>query len=204
MPSITTVAVQSAILKAAANLTAQTLTRWNTQSSSPFDWARVAEFAAFGIVSAPLASAWQRLLEDRFPSQQQHRHALDEQSRSTVAQNQEKSTSHTRPPPPPQSPPSRLNWANILIKLLLDQTVGQFLINVTFLICTNGARIQSWSLLVEEIRARIFGIVWASWTLWPWVALVNFIWVPVQWRVLVASLVGFGWNIFLSIWSMRR
>ncbi|KIW69548.1 hypothetical protein PV04_05420 [Phialophora macrospora] len=200
MPSVTTVAVQSAILKAAANLTAQALTRWNTRSSSTFDWARVAEFAAFGVVSAPLASAWQRLLEDRFPSQKRHKRGFEEQSRTTVAEKQETSTSHTSLPPPP----SRLNWTNILIKLLLDQTVGQFLVNVTFLVCTNGAKIQSWSLLVEAIQERIFGLIWASWTLWPWVALVNFIWVPVQWRVLVASLVGFGWNIFLSIWSMRR
>ncbi|EXJ59762.1 hypothetical protein A1O7_03909 [Cladophialophora yegresii CBS 114405] len=195
MPSITTVAVQSAILKAAANLTAQTLTQWNTQpsSASPYDWARVAEFAAFGIVSAPLASAWQRLLEDRFPSQQQHQRRSTTQE--SVADKDEiaNSTKTT----------AQLSWENILIKLLLDQTIGQFLINLTFLICTNGARIESWSSLAGMIQARIFGIIWASWKLWPWVALVNFIWVPLQWRVLVGSLVGFGWNIFLSIWSMR-
>ncbi|OCT47540.1 putative peroxisomal membrane protein 2, pxmp2 [Cladophialophora carrionii] len=198
MPSITTVAVQSAILKAAANLTAQTLTRWNTQSSSPspspYDWTRVAEFAAFGIVSAPLASAWQRLLEDWFPSQRQHRRRSMTQESVADKDETEKSTKTT----------AQLSWGNILIKLLLDQTIGQFLINLTFLVCTNGARIESWSVLAGEIYARIFGLIWASWKLWPWVALVNFIWVPVQWRVLVGSLVGFGWNIFLSIWSMRR
>ncbi|ETI29392.1 hypothetical protein G647_01845 [Cladophialophora carrionii CBS 160.54] len=196
MPSITTVAVQSAILKAAANLTAQTLTRWDPQSSSPspYDWTRVAEFAAFGVVSAPLASAWQRLLEDGFPSQRQHRRRSMTQESVADKDETENSTKAT----------ARLSWGNILIKLLLDQTIGQFLINVTFLVCTNGARIESWSALAGEIYGRIFGIIWASWKLWPWVALVNFIWVPVQWRVLVGSLVGFGWNIFLSIWSMRR
>ena len=201
MPSITSVAVQSAILKAAANLTAQTLTRWNTTSPSPFDWARVAEFAAFGIVSAPLASAWQRLLEDSFPSQQKPRSG---EKGSQAAANGPAEQQDNLKPAAATSLRPRLDWRNILIKLLLDQTVGQFLINVTFLICTNGARIQSWGLLLEQVQTRIFGIIWASWKLWPWVALVNFIWVPVQWRVLVASLVGFGWNIFLSIWTMGR
>ena len=198
MPSITSVAIQSAILKAAANLTAQTLTHWNTQSSTTYDWTRVAEFAAFGIVSAPLATAWQRLLEDNFPSQQRAGSG-DEPPKAAIgtAEKHDKSTAETKSQ-------RQLNWSNIIIKLLLDQTIGQFLINVTFLLCTNGARIQSWGLLFEEIQARIFGIIWASWKLWPWVALINFIWVPVQWRVLVASLVGFGWNIFLSLWSMRR
>ncbi|EXJ67207.1 uncharacterized protein A1O5_09854 [Cladophialophora psammophila CBS 110553] len=198
MPSIVSVAIQSAILKAAANLTAQTLTIWNAQSHIPLNWARVVEFAVFGIISAPLASVWQRLLEDGFPGQQK----VDVGHPSSRAANRSLESAPNakgKTMPKPQ-----LNWPNIFIKLVLDQTIGQFLINVVFLICTNSARLQSWPLLVQEIHLRIFGIIWASWKVWPWVALVNFIWVPVEWRVLVASLVGFGWNIFLSILSMRE
>jgi protein Mpv17 len=198
MPSVLSVAVQSAVLKAAANLTAQTVTQWNTRSHATYDWHRVADFAVFGILSAPLASVWQRLLEDNYPSQQQT--GVDERtngksngSAGTSVKWSVKATTQTQ-----------LIWRNILIKLLLDQTIGQFLINVTFLICTNSSRIRHMEQLLSIVRTRIFGIIWASWKLWPWVALVNFIWVPVQWRVLVASLVGFGWNIFLSIWSMQK
>jgi protein Mpv17 len=190
MPSITSVTIQSAILKVAANLTAQTLTQWNTPSTLEYDWTRVAEFAAFGIVSAPIVSVWQRLLERNFPSQQK-------------SFPQAKSNGSPKPTAEVEAPTKHLSWGNILIKLLLDQTIGQFIINTTFLVCTNGARIESWTDLLELIQSRIFLIIWASWKLWPWVALVNFIWVPVQWRVLVGALVGFGWNIFLSIWSMR-
>jgi len=197
MPSITSVAIQSAILKAAANLTAQTLTQWNSQAPTTYNWTRVAEFAAFGVVSAPLVSAWQRLLENNFPSQQKPPVEGESNNKANeVGENNERSGAVA-------NRQTQLNWPNIAIKLLLDQTVGQFFINVTFLICTNGARIESWGLLFVLIESRIFGIIWASWKLWPWVALANFIWVPVQWRVLVGSLVGFGWNIFLSIWSMR-
>ncbi|KIW88879.1 uncharacterized protein Z519_10363 [Cladophialophora bantiana CBS 173.52] len=198
MPSIASVAIQSAILKAAANLTAQTLTIWNAQSHIPLDWARVVEFAAFGTISAPLASLWQRFLEDSFPGQQKVDVGYSS-SRTANGSLDNAPDANGKTVPKPQ-----LNWPNIFIKLVLDQTIGQFLINVTFLICTNSARLQSWSSLVQEIHLRIFGVIWASWTVWPWVSLVNFIWVPVEWRVLVASLVGFGWNIFLSILSMRE
>lgn len=197
MPAITPVAIQSVLLKAAANFTAQTFTHWNAQSPGDYDWTRVAEFAAFGILSAPLALAWQRLLEDYFPSQR----IASLRPATTVSSTKKQDDKFTAKL---STQTQSLNWSNILIKLVLDHTIGQFLINRTFLLCTNGARIQSWSLLHEAIRARIFGFIWASWRLWPWVALINFIWVPVQWRVLVSSLVGFGWNIFLSLWSIRR
>jgi len=61
-----------------------------------------------------------------------------------------------------------------------------------FLICTNSARVRNWPSLIQEIQVRIPTIIWASWKVWPWVAVVNFIWVPVGWRVLVTSLVGLG------------
>ncbi|OAP58803.1 hypothetical protein AYL99_06100 [Fonsecaea erecta] len=191
MPSIVSVTIQSAILKATANLTAQTLTLRNIQSPAPIDWTRVIEFAVFGIVSAPLASVWQQFLEESFPSQQKL--SPRNSSSDPVEVKEEGKKSRMR---------GGLDWRSIVIKLILDQTIGQFLINITFLICTNGTRLGNWSSLIGEIQSRILAIVWASWKVWPWVAVVNFIWVPVEWRVLVASLVGFGWNIFLSIWSM--
>ncbi|KIW28709.1 uncharacterized protein PV07_08347 [Cladophialophora immunda] len=198
MPSIVSVTIQSAILKAAANLTAQTLTSWDTQSPAPVNWTRVVEFAVFGIVSAPLASLWQQFLEDSFPGQYKvdPGDSRTDLTNDTIKNPAEAGEKAQRTP--------GLNWRNIFIKLILDQTIGQILINVTFLICTNSARLQNWSSLVEEIQLRISGIIWASWKVWPWVAVVNFIWVPVEWRVLLASLVGFGWNIFLSILSMRE
>jgi hypothetical protein len=47
MPSLVTVTIQSALLKAAANITAQTLAARKSQTNTPFDWARVLEFAFF-------------------------------------------------------------------------------------------------------------------------------------------------------------
>ncbi|EXJ87772.1 hypothetical protein A1O1_04699 [Capronia coronata CBS 617.96] len=199
MPSLTTVTIQSALLKSAANLTAQVAARWNSPAAAgtPVDWTRVAEFAVFGLVQAPIVSMWQVFLEDNFPSQ---RASGQRQGRVTTTQPGEAAQSEQ--PTKDIKKTTNLNWANILTKLVVDQTIGQLIMALTFLVCTRGARLGGLAPLREEIRTQILGIVWASWKIWPWVALINFIWIPVEWRVVVASVVGFGWNVFLSILSM--
>ncbi|KAJ5578944.1 hypothetical protein N7450_007811 [Penicillium hetheringtonii] len=69
MPSLVVVTIQSALLKAAANITAQTLSQWGAETHLEMDWTRVIEFAVFGLISAPLVSYWQQALEETFPTQ---------------------------------------------------------------------------------------------------------------------------------------
>ncbi|KAJ5362102.1 hypothetical protein N7541_002946 [Penicillium brevicompactum] len=175
MPSLFTIVIQSAILKAVANTTAQVLSQRGSTKPILVDWNRVLEFAVFGVITAPLISLWQQFLDEKFPSQ---------------PQNDEKPTKRKS---------SSLNWPNIILKLALDQTIGLFLTNVTFIVCTTGPRLQSGQLILREINNRIWGILRAGWKIWPAMALINFIWVPWQWRVVVNSVVGFGWNILLSL-----
>ena len=56
MPSLVVVTIQSALLKVAANIIAQTLSQWEAETTLGIDWARVIEFALFGLISAPLIS----------------------------------------------------------------------------------------------------------------------------------------------------
>jgi hypothetical protein len=179
------VTIQSAILKTAANITAQTLSQWGTEAPAEMDWARVVEFAVFGLVSAPLVSLWQSVLEETFPTQ----NGVGEPN------------PHVRSSTRKTDQQYRVNWYNVVLKLLLDQTIGLCFTNVVFITCTTGARLQSTGLLAREIEARIVGIMKAGWRIWPLVALVNFLCVPLQWRVVVTSIIGFGWNIILSFLS---
>ncbi|KAJ5414762.1 hypothetical protein N7509_001389 [Penicillium cosmopolitanum] len=189
MPSLVVVTIQSAILKAGANITAQTLSQWGTEAPAEMDWARVVEFAVFGLVSAPLVSLWQSVLEETFPTQ------------NGVVGPTPEPNPHAQSSTRKSDEQYRVNWCNVLVKLLLDQTIGLCFTNVVFITCTTGARLQSTSLLVREIEARIVGIMKAGWRIWPLVALFNFLCVPLQWRVAVASIIGFGWNIILSFLS---
>lgn len=96
-----------------------------------------------------------------------------------------------------------IRWRNVWAKLVADQTVGLSFMITIFLFITNVARQPSLADVAAVIHDKLFGLVLAGWHIWPAVAIVNFLWVPVRWRVLVGSVVGFGWNIFLSIVSMR-
>lgn len=97
-----------------------------------------------------------------------------------------------------------LSWRNVLAKLVLDQTIGLLITSTVFLTITNIARVPHPYLVFGIIRERMWPLVKAGWHLWPLVAMCNFLWVPVRSRVLVAVIVGFGWSIFLSIFSMRK
>jgi hypothetical protein len=179
MPSYTQVLVQSAALKAAANLTAQVATGWKGQPPQPVDWQRVAEFAIFGLIQSHLNWWWQQGLENMLPT------------RRTITKHDTKENGN-----------GDIVWANVMCKLILDQTLGLFIMNSTFIACTNALRIRSLSGVAQVVRKRIWTIIFAAWKIWPWVSICNFIWVPVESRVLVTSLVGFGWNIFLALLSM--
>lgn len=182
MPSLITVTIQSAILKSAANIAAQALSQQGTETAPKIDWARIFGFAIFGLVSAPLVSIWQRALEETFPTQNG---AIDPRSPH--------GRSYTQP-----NQKYQVNWLNVILKLLLDQTIGLAFTNIIFITCTTGAKLQSTSLLSHEIKTRLPGILKAGWRIWPAVSFINFLWVPWQWRVVVTSVVGFGWNIVLS------
>lgn len=150
------------------------------------------------------------LLEERFPTQ----HKVDHQiSHPRVS----KQPPHAKPFKRTTNSPPEVNWGNVFVKLFLDQTIGLFVTNVIFLACMTSARLLSVTLIIREIEARIVGSgTWGftlgirlisrtwlftkvGWKIWGPVALINFIWVPWQWRVTVASSVGFGWNIVLSL-----
>ena len=180
MPSTFTAAGQSAILKAAANLTAQLAARYKYDNSQPLDWQSIVEFAIFGLIQAQINLLWQQFLEDSFPTRKH--------SKSASRPKQE----------------SGINWLHVFTKLILDQTLGQFIMNTTFLVCTNIARVDKGSQIVEVVQQKIWRIIQTGWRIWPVVSLCNFLWVPVEYRVVVASCVGFGWNIFLTLITLAK
>lgn len=199
MPSVTTTAINNSCLKAAANLTAQLAAGWHAPTSQPLDLQRIAEFAVFGFVGAQIGYRWQHLLEDLFPTR-----------RSNVLPRVPPSPGEEKTNDPPgaagdqsqsESEPG-IDWRNVAMKLVADQTVGLLMMIIIFLIITNAARLRSVPLVMEAIQQKAFKLVKAGWTIWPAVAICQFLWVPVRWRMIVAGCIGFGWNIFLSIASM--
>lgn len=200
MHRIIITAIQSACLKASANLTAQIAAKWRSDTPCEFDWQRVAEFALFGLVGATIGYVWQHMLENAFPTRTERLwqpHPADNESL-------EIKDKIVPPTPTADSSARGISWLNVGYKLIIDQTVGVTMMNTTFLIITNIFRLWSLSLVLDVVHERLWGIVKAAWMIWPAVAVINFVWVPVEFRVLVAACVGFAWNIFLSIISLKK
>ncbi|KAL4789425.1 hypothetical protein BDV19DRAFT_383134 [Aspergillus venezuelensis] len=162
MSSRSTVVMQSALLKSAANFTAQCARIWTTLGLSfqALDWQFV------------------QSLEEAFTTKPQLSASSDKAPRTA--------------------------WHNVFFKLALDQTVGLFIMDFIFLVCTNAIRLSDRRLISLEVNGKIWSIIRNAWKIWPACSLVNFLWVPVESRVLVASLVGFGWNIFLALFTLAK
>ncbi|KAH6876514.1 hypothetical protein B0T10DRAFT_497661 [Thelonectria olida] len=200
---------QAMALKVSANLVVQALTMWSDPSRTSIDWQQVAEFALYGLLGSQVGNVVQFLLEDWFPTRNApvgellpdtlgHARQLEEEKKKKddTAPKENKWRTYLKLGPD-------VSYRNILLKLLLDQTLGLFISGCIFLICTNFLRAKTLSGVLLVVRDRIFPLIKAGWHIWPLVAICNFLWVPVRSRVLVAVCVGFGWSIFLSIFANK-
>ncbi|KAI1248944.1 hypothetical protein MGN70_010147 [Eutypa lata] len=224
MPSMLATACQNAVLKGAANLTAQVTANWHATDYVPIDRQRILEFAIYGFVGANINYVWQEFLEKTFPGrrvEQKRRHFRpapvgdkDDGGKSEQHHHHHVIPMTTLPLPPPSSSPSAshhhgpasaptndggISWFNTLAKLVADMTLGLSFMICILLVITNIARVQQFGEILDIIQQKLWQLMKAGWHIWPVVAFISFVWIPVRWRVLVGGCVGFGWNIFLSI-----
>ena len=221
MPSMLSTACQNAVLKGAANLTAQVTANWHSAEFVPIDRQRILEFAIYGFVGANINYLWQDFLENTFPTrraaarQKHHFRPVpvgdkDDGGKSEhhaipmVAMPPASAAAHS-PAALPHGPSAAaaaakdggISWFNVLAKLVADMTLGLGFMICVLLVITNVARVQRFGEIL--IRQKLFHLLAAGWHIWPIVGLISFVWIPVRWRVLVGGCIGFGWNIFLSI-----
>ncbi|KAK1709124.1 Mpv17/PMP22 family protein [Colletotrichum acutatum] len=181
MPSILATAIQSSLLKGTANFTAQIVNQHRQAGGSagaPLDVRRVLEFATFGFIQGHINYWWQHFLEDQFPNS-----ASSARGRGRKA-------------------PAPKNYFNVARKVLVDQTVGLFMMNSAFLLITSALRFGFSPIVYQIWSERIFDLIKAAWKFWPLVAMLNFALVPVGYRALVGMCVGFIWNMFLTFFLL--
>ncbi|TDZ29173.1 PXMP2/4 family protein 3 [Colletotrichum spinosum] len=210
MPGLLATALQSATLKASANFTAQIVNQHRI-NGPPLDWRRVAEFGTFGFIQGHINYWWQHFLEDQFPNARRgvgrrggakHKASLSASVEKGEARPerpetpilaQQQQQQQQQPPPP-----AGKNYFNVARKVVVDQTIGLFIMNSAFLIITSALRTGSASVTYQIWSERILDLIKAAWKLWPLVAVCNFCFVPVGYRALVGMTVGFAWNMFLT------
>ena len=135
-----------------------------------FDFAPVFHFTLFTVLNTPPNFLWQQFLEDTFPGQ------LVSKEGKTA-----------------------LNKQNTAIKFALDQSLGAVVNTLLFIAGIGAIKGKDSATIMNDCQRDLGTIMASGLKLWPAVSLLNFIVVPVDKRLLVGSLVGVFWNIYLSL-----
>ncbi|KAK3215394.1 hypothetical protein GRF29_19g3148802, partial [Pseudopithomyces chartarum] len=106
--------VQGAVLSVTSNILAQAITSYKDDAPFTLSLAPIVKFAIFSIISNPPNILWQTFLEDMFPS--------------SVPTTPSEKTLKDKPAP------THTSKRNVLIKFLLDQTIGAVVNNLMFLV----------------------------------------------------------------------
>ena len=95
----------------------------------------------------------------------------------------------------------QLDIPNTARKFLFDQTLGAFVNTVAFVAAMAAFKRKGAKAVQRDVESNVIPLMINSWKVWPFVALANFTLVPVSRRVIVGSIVGLFWGIYLSMFA---
>ncbi|KAK0655781.1 hypothetical protein B0T16DRAFT_451416 [Cercophora newfieldiana] len=209
-PPIFIATLQSAVIGALSNILAQFITAQTAKTPFTISYPPILQFFLFALISTPPNFLWQEFLESSFPAY--HIAPTSAAVASASASNEEELDDEARTG---RLVEPRLNKGNTAIKTLLDQTMGAAVNTVLFSVFMHGMRAAmagagggvrvenvDWVVVMGRAREEFWGILRAGWTFWPWVSLVNFVFLEkVEHRNLVGSLAGLGWGVYMSLFA---
>lgn len=85
----------------------------------------------------------------------------------------------------------------VVEKVALDQLVWAPIFTCVFF-AFNALLSGAISTVNDEIRGKLLHVLLVNWTFWPAAHVLNFSYVPPQYRILYISLLSIPWNAFLS------
>ncbi|KAL1970260.1 hypothetical protein VTN77DRAFT_5420 [Rasamsonia byssochlamydoides] len=183
-PPIVKATLQAALINASSNVVAQAITAYKAQKPFRLDFTSLVQFTACAVIMTPFTYLWINNLESTFPAFRDE----DPQPKKT----DEKKDGRKK---------QKLNIKNTIAKVVLDQTVGAAWNTVLFLTTMGILRGQDSGAVVNSIQNDFWPIMIAGFKMWPLVSILCFTVVPADKRLLVGSLFGFVWAIYLSIMS---
>lgn len=157
------------------------------QTTFSLSIAPVVKFAVFSVVSNPPNIVWQSFLEHHFPTQVPS-------AAPKAADEKPSSPSNTQ-----------MSKGNVLIKFLLDQTIGavvntlMFLAYMAFVNASQQGRGDPWAAVVKDCSDKTWPMMKDGYKFWPAISLISFLWIPVDKRVVFGCSVGVIWGIYLSL-----
>lgn len=98
----------------------------------------------------------------------------------------------------------KVSVKNTALKWFIDCiTVGAIMNTAAFLIIIGVLKGQTLVDIGHNLKTRELQIILDGYKLWPWAGLFNFLFIPVEKRLVFFSFVGLCWNIYLSIVAAR-
>lgn len=205
--SIVSQTLQGAVLSVTSNVLAQAISSYKdsvcavaqcsisscvqlTRMQTPFalNYATVFKFALFSVLSTPPNIVWQGYLEDQFPT-----------NVPSAAPPSEK------PGSKPDPTKTSLSKTNVLIKFLLDQTIGavvntlMFLSYMAYVNAQGKPGVNAMDVVTSDCANKLWPMMKDGYKFWPAISLISFLWVPVDKRVVFGCSVGVVWGIYLSL-----
>ncbi|GBB87253.1 hypothetical protein RclHR1_01370014 [Rhizophagus clarus] len=87
----------------------------------------------------------------------------------------------------------------LLTRVALDQAIFAPCFITTFFVSQALLEGQEKSQILEKLRDAFVPTLINNYKLWPAVQLINFQFVPLNYRTLVVNIVALGWNTYLSV-----
>lgn len=85
-----------------------------------------------------------------------------------------------------------------LKKVFLDQCIYAPTFLCIFIIALGITQGKDWKKIKKDIRAGYWDILSANYYIWPWIQIVNFYYVPLQYQVLLVQTIALFWNTYLA------
>lgn len=85
-----------------------------------------------------------------------------------------------------------------VVKMLLDQLLFSPVYTASFLVCLGVFQRRSWGNIARTVRNDFLPVLTVSYMIWPMAQVVNFNFVPLNYRMLFANSVGLFWSIYLA------
>lgn len=59
-------------------------------------------------------------------------------------------------------------------------------------------------MIKEKLSNEYFDALWTNYAIWPWIQMLNFYFVPLNYRTVVVNTAALGWNTYMSWLNNRR
>ncbi|MCJ1455738.1 hypothetical protein MMC28_006094 [Mycoblastus sanguinarius] len=136
----------------------------------------------YTIISTPPNYLWQQYMERIWPGYTTRKMRVDDGGKGVEVE-------------------KKLNLMNTLAKSGLDQTVGAVVNVACYIGGTRLLRGLPLAECLEAVREQMWPVMKAGYKLWPAVSLIQHVFIPVEKKIVVGSVVGLGWGVYLALFA---